>query len=221
MNLYVKNLDDTITDDQLRDMFATFGTITSARVMRGDEGNVSKGFGFVCYSSAEEATRAVAEMNNKVIAGKPIAVTLHQRKEVRQAQLSATFGARAAMGGGGGGRGNFQQNNQFMYGQQQSFMGGGGMNRGFPQGGRGGPQYMNSGYMGGGRGVQGRPQGGFQGNMGGRGGGRGGDRGMQNPQMMTQMNMNRNMPPGVKFNMQARNQPGMGGPSHDGSNAKS
>lgn len=205
MNLYVKNLDDSVSDDQLRELFGAFGTITSARVMRGEDGAASKGFGFVCYSSAEEATRAVAEMNNKVIAGKPIAVTLHQRKEVRQAQLSATFGARAAMGGGRG-AGGFQQGGQpFMYGQQGGYMGG--MNRGFPGGGRGGPQYMN--YMQG-RGMGGRPQGNFPqgGNMmGGRGGG---GRGMM-PNMNNNM-ANRGMAPGVKFNMQARNQPGVGGP---------
>lgn len=89
MNLYVKNIDDTLTDDQLRELFAPFGTITSARIMKEDESNVSKGFGFVCYSSPEEASRAVAEMNGKMIGNKPLYVTLHQRKEIRRAQLAA------------------------------------------------------------------------------------------------------------------------------------
>jgi polyadenylate-binding protein len=91
VNLYVKNLDDMVTDDQLREEFSSIGTITSARVMReGKEPtSASRGFGFVCYSSPEEATKAVNEMNGKIINGKPIFVALAQRKEVRRAQLEA------------------------------------------------------------------------------------------------------------------------------------
>merc|ERR1712106_1027887 len=55
VNLYVKNLDDTIDDERLRKEFAPYGTITSAKVMN-EEGR-SKGFGFVCFSSPEEATK--------------------------------------------------------------------------------------------------------------------------------------------------------------------
>ena len=80
-----------VTDDQLREEFSSIGTITSARVMReGKEPtSASRGFGFVCYSSPEEATKAVNEMNGKIINGKPIFVALAQRKEVRRAQLEA------------------------------------------------------------------------------------------------------------------------------------
>ena len=87
VNLYVKNLDDTIDDEKLRQglfaflkkvsflltffdilEFAPFGTITSAKVM-SEEGR-SKGFGFVCFSSPEEATKAVTEMNGRIIVSK-------------------------------------------------------------------------------------------------------------------------------------------------------
>jgi polyadenylate-binding protein len=89
MNLYVKNIDDTITDDDLRELFAPFGTITSARIMREEDTHVSKGFGFVCYGNPEEASRAVSEMNGRMIRSKPLYVTLHQKKEIRRAQLAA------------------------------------------------------------------------------------------------------------------------------------
>eukprot|EP00560_Eucampia_antarctica_P009619 CAMPEP_0197827270 /NCGR_PEP_ID=MMETSP1437-20131217/4074_1 /TAXON_ID=49252 ORGANISM="Eucampia antarctica, Strain CCMP1452" /NCGR_SAMPLE_ID=MMETSP1437 /ASSEMBLY_ACC=CAM_ASM_001096 /LENGTH=768 /DNA_ID=CAMNT_0043428047 /DNA_START=370 /DNA_END=2676 /DNA_ORIENTATION=- len=98
VNLYVKNLDDTVTDDLLRTEFSHVGTITSARVMKDLKDGRSRGFGFVCYSTPEEATRAVNEMNGKLLANKPIYVALAQRREVRRAQLEAQHNQRAAMG---------------------------------------------------------------------------------------------------------------------------
>merc|ERR1712241_101455 len=89
VNLYVKNLGDTIDDERLRQEFAPFGTITSARVMN-EEGR-SRGFGFVCFSSPEEATKAVTEMNGRIIVAKPLYVALAQRKEDRKAHLAQQY----------------------------------------------------------------------------------------------------------------------------------
>jgi polyadenylate-binding protein len=94
VNLFVKNLDDGLDDDQLREHFAEYGTITSARIMREPATGTSRGFGFVCFSSPEEAAKAVTEMNNKLVLGKPIFVALAQRKEVRRAQLEAQHAQR-------------------------------------------------------------------------------------------------------------------------------
>jgi len=96
VNLYIKNLDDDIDDTKLRGIFDQFGTITSAKVM-SDPKSQSKGFGFVCFSTPEEATKAVTEMNGKIVGSKPLYVALAQRKELRKAQLEAQFAQRAKM----------------------------------------------------------------------------------------------------------------------------
>lgn len=89
VNLYVKNIDDNIDDERLRKEFTPFGTITSAKVMLED--GRSKGFGFVCFSSAEEATKAVTEMNGRIVGSKPLYVALAQRKEDRKAHLASQY----------------------------------------------------------------------------------------------------------------------------------
>lgn len=90
LNLYLKNLDDSIGDDQLRELFSNFGKITSYKVMR-DQNGLSKGSGFVSFSTREEASQALTEMNGKMISGKPLYVAFAQRKEDRKAMLQAQF----------------------------------------------------------------------------------------------------------------------------------
>nr|KAF6472035.1 poly(A) binding protein cytoplasmic 1 like [Molossus molossus] len=102
VNLYVKNLDDSIDNERLRKEFSPYGVITSAKVMT--EGGHSKGFGFVCFSSPEEATKAVTEMNGCILGTKPLYVALAQRKEERKAILTnrfmqQRFSAMRALGG--------------------------------------------------------------------------------------------------------------------------
>ncbi|XP_022869407.1 polyadenylate-binding protein 2-like [Olea europaea var. sylvestris] len=89
-NLYVKNLDDSIGDDELREVFSPFGSITSCKVMRDPKG-ISRGSGFVAFLSPEEASRALLEMNGKIIVSKPLYVAPAQRKEDRRARLQAQF----------------------------------------------------------------------------------------------------------------------------------
>ncbi|XP_063216780.1 polyadenylate-binding protein 4-like [Bacillus rossius redtenbacheri] len=93
VNLYLKNLDDNIDDERLRKEFSVYGTITSAKVMM-DDGR-SRGFGFVCFSSPEEATKAVTEMNGRIMGSKPLYVALAQRKEERRAHLASQYQQRA------------------------------------------------------------------------------------------------------------------------------
>ncbi|CAB08762.1 Polyadenylate-binding protein, cytoplasmic and nuclear [Schizosaccharomyces pombe] len=93
VNLFIKNLQDEVDDERLKAEFSAFGTITSAKIMTDEQGK-SKGFGFVCYTTPEEANKAVTEMNQRMLAGKPLYVALAQRKEVRRSQLEAQIQAR-------------------------------------------------------------------------------------------------------------------------------
>jgi len=102
VNLYVKNLDETIDDDRLKALFASFGTITSHKVAR-DEKGMSKGFGFVCFTNPEEATKAVTEMHLKRVGAKPLYVGLAEKREQRVARLQQRFrNGPGGMGGMGG-----------------------------------------------------------------------------------------------------------------------
>lgn len=97
VNVYIKNLADDIDDNRLRDEFKQFGQITSCHVMMDQaDPPKSRGFGFVCFSANDEATKAVTEMHGHMLDGKPLYVALAQRKEVRRAQLEAQHAARKA-----------------------------------------------------------------------------------------------------------------------------
>ncbi|KAJ1613093.1 putative poly(a)-binding protein fabm [Cryptosporidium canis] len=86
VNLYVKNLADSIDEEELRSMFEPFGSVSSVSI-KTDESGASRGFGFVSFLSPDEATKAITEMHLKLVRGKPLYVGLHERKEQRALRL--------------------------------------------------------------------------------------------------------------------------------------
>lgn len=73
MKLYVGNLGYNISDDQLRDVFARFGSPDSARVITDRDSGQSKGFGFVEFSDAEQA-KAALSLNGTDLGGRTLTV---------------------------------------------------------------------------------------------------------------------------------------------------
>lgn len=73
MKLYVGNLPYNISDDQLRDMFARYGTPESARVITDRDSGQSKGFGFVEFSDDQIAKAAMA-LNGTEFGGRNLTV---------------------------------------------------------------------------------------------------------------------------------------------------
>ncbi|CAA6669994.1 unnamed protein product [Spirodela intermedia] len=82
--------EQNMKETKLKELFAEYGRITSCKVMR-DPNGVSRGSGFVAFSTPEEANRALTGMNGKMIGSKPLFVALAQRKEDRRARLQAQF----------------------------------------------------------------------------------------------------------------------------------
>ena len=73
MRLYVGNLGYNISDDQLRDVFARFGTPDSVKVITDRESGQSKGFGFVEFSNDEQAKKALS-LNGTDFGGRKLTV---------------------------------------------------------------------------------------------------------------------------------------------------
>nr|XP_010912956.1 polyadenylate-binding protein 7 [Elaeis guineensis] len=89
-NVYVKNLDDSVADEALREYFAGCGKIISTKVMH-DKNGLSRGFGFVCFSSPKEASNAVAKLNGSMFHGRHLYVAIAQHKEDGHKALQLHF----------------------------------------------------------------------------------------------------------------------------------
>ena len=100
MNIYIGNLSAEVTDEELNNLFAEYGKVSSAKVIRDMFSQESRGFGFVEMPAQAEAQKAIDELNTKEVKGKKLIVNeARPRRDQR--------GGRGRGGGrrGGGGRG--------------------------------------------------------------------------------------------------------------------
>ncbi len=82
--LFVGNLPWGITNDSLRELFASVGEVVEAMVITDRMSGRSKGFGFVTFATEEAAQAAVAQLNEKEIEGRKIIVNVARPKEERR-----------------------------------------------------------------------------------------------------------------------------------------
>lgn len=73
--LFVGNISWNTTDDALKSFFEAVGTVVEVKIIIDKRSGRSKGYGFVTMGSAEEAEKAIAELNGKDLDGRPIKVT--------------------------------------------------------------------------------------------------------------------------------------------------
>jgi RNA recognition motif-containing protein len=78
--LYVSNLSYRMTEDELKDAFASFGVVVSVRIITDRDTNQSRGFAFVEFETAEEASAALSAMNGQDVGGRELRVALAQEK---------------------------------------------------------------------------------------------------------------------------------------------
>jgi RNA recognition motif-containing protein len=74
MNLYVSNLGDKITDESLRAVFATYGEVSSSKVIKDHFTGYSRGFAFVEMPNDTEAENAMTRINGTVVDGRNVSV---------------------------------------------------------------------------------------------------------------------------------------------------
>lgn len=105
MNIYVSNLSFNVQDEDLREFFAPYGEVTSAKIINDRESGNSRGFGFVEMSDDAAAKKAIQELDGATVEGRAIKVMEAKPKEDRPSRNSG--------GGGGYNNGNSYNKNRY------------------------------------------------------------------------------------------------------------
>lgn len=101
-NIFVGNLDFHTGEDELRQLFSTYGQVDRVSIMTDRDTGRSRGFGFVEMANAEEGEKAIAAINGSQIGGRTLNVNEARPKTDRP---SGGGGGRGGFGGGRGGSG--------------------------------------------------------------------------------------------------------------------
>lgn len=101
MNIYVSNLSFNVQDEDLREFFAEYGEVSSAKVIMDKFTNRSRGFGFVEMPDNAAAQKAIQELDGATVEGRAIKVSEAKPREERSGNGGG--GNRRSFSGGGGG----------------------------------------------------------------------------------------------------------------------
>ena len=102
MNIYVGNISYKSTEDDLGNLFAEYGDVTSVKIIQDKFTGRSKGFGFVEMPNDDHAREAIADLNDNDLDGRTIVV---KKAEPRENRGGGGRGGRGGGYGGGGGGG--------------------------------------------------------------------------------------------------------------------
>jgi len=103
MNIYVSNLSFNVEDEDLREFFAEYGEVSSARVIMDKFTNKSRGFGFVEMPDETAAQKAIGELDGGMVEGRAIRVSVAKPREERPSNGGNGGRSRSFSGSNSGG----------------------------------------------------------------------------------------------------------------------
>jgi len=105
MNIYVGNLSRSTTEDDLRNLFADYGEVSTVNILKDRYTNEPRGFGFVEMPGKDEALKAISELNGTELGGRSLTINeARPRTDNRGGGGGGNRGGGNRGGGGGGGR---------------------------------------------------------------------------------------------------------------------
>lgn len=99
MNIYVGNLAYSTTQDELKELFEAYGSVSRATIISDRDSGRSKGFGFVEMDNKEDGDKAIEALDGQDVGGRGLRVNEAQPRENKP--------RRSGGGGGGGGGGRW------------------------------------------------------------------------------------------------------------------
>lgn len=124
MNIYVGNLPFTVSEDDVRQAFAAYGTVSSVAIIKDRETGQSRGFAFVEMPNNEEGNAAITNLNGKPLKGRALKINEARPREEGFGGGGHRTGGYGGGGGGGRREGGFGGGDRF--GGDRDRRGGGG-----------------------------------------------------------------------------------------------
>lgn len=113
MNIYIANIPNNASEQEIRELFARFGRVQSVKIILDRETQISKNFGFVIMNNDEEANLALSGLNGYNFGGKTLAVSEAKPKDAAPRGNSSPrdFSNKNQQGGNRNSGRPFQSNN--------------------------------------------------------------------------------------------------------------